>query len=342
MRCQNGQVRGINIIQMIKDARLMGTDQLCGLWIAPMPGVTSEEDLGIGSDQRMDRVAQRHLIGECIHLLCFVKPNYLIGRGLVNLGPPASGSLSGKKERVTEEITGVMNGLLTSSNWIVLYERAHIRIRYMRVTEQTKRRTRERIMKAANKLFDGRGFERATTRDIAIEAGIAAGTLFNYFPSKEALAMSILMEAMEGAQTAFDAHRRGDESLEELLFARLAIVLRHLRPYRRFASQVIETAPGPGSALSGPDESRQALQNHLEVVSQLIVDHAPESSAEPSTITMHLYWTLLLGALRYWAQDASPGQHDTLVLVDQSLRLFVRGLEDCQHQSEPNDAPNHR
>ncbi len=62
----------------------------------------------------------------------------------------------------------------------------------MRVTEKTKLRTRERIVDAARKLFDDKGFERATTRDISIEAGIAAGTLFNYFSSKEALSLTIL------------------------------------------------------------------------------------------------------------------------------------------------------
>lgn len=55
----------------------------------------------------------------------------------------------------------------------MLYERAHIRIRDMSVTIQTKVDTRERIVDAARKLFHDKGFERAATRDIAPDAGLA-------------------------------------------------------------------------------------------------------------------------------------------------------------------------
>ena len=41
---------------------------------------------------------------------------------------------------------------------------------------------------------------------------------------------------------------------------------------------------------------------------------------------MHLYWTLYLGVLAFWAQDESPNQEDTLVLLDQSTRLYVASL----------------
>ena len=50
----------------------------------------------------------------------------------------------------------------------------------MRVTAETKRVTRERILAAARELFDSQGFDNTTTRDIAAAAGIATGTLFNY------------------------------------------------------------------------------------------------------------------------------------------------------------------
>ena len=42
----------------------------------------------------------------------------------------------------------------------------------------------------------GSGFDAATTREIATAARIAAGTLFNYFPTKEAIAVALAAEAM--------------------------------------------------------------------------------------------------------------------------------------------------
>src|ERR1051325_5692243 len=47
--------------------------------------------------------------------------------------------------------------------------------------------TREGIMEAALDVFHERGYEGTTIPAIADRAGIAQGTLYNYFPSKEKL-----------------------------------------------------------------------------------------------------------------------------------------------------------
>ena len=207
----------------------------------------------------------------------------------------------------------------------------------MRVTQQTKLRTRERIVDAARKLFDDKGFQQTTTRDIALEAKIASGTLFNYFQSKEALARTILGDALEHAETDFQAKRWGGESLAELLFALTASVLRSLRPYRRFASQVLETQPGPSSMPNARTEPDETLRNYMEHVSELITQHGSTTGQPPTAITLHLYWTLFLGVLSYWAQDPSPQQEETLVLLDQSLRMFAHSLSEHDHRTELSD-----
>lgn len=53
------------------------------------------------------------------------------------------------------------------------------------------------IMKAALKLFTERGFHGTTTAQISKEAGVATGTLFNYFPTKEDLINSLYFEVKE-------------------------------------------------------------------------------------------------------------------------------------------------
>jgi AcrR family transcriptional regulator len=50
-----------------------------------------------------------------------------------------------------------------------------------------KEETKERIFKAALKLFRSKGFETATVDEIAAKADVAKGTFFNYFPRKEAV-----------------------------------------------------------------------------------------------------------------------------------------------------------
>lgn len=65
---------------------------------------------------------------------------------------------------------------------------------------------RAEIMAAASALFHERGFAGAAMADIAAAAGVATGTLYNFFRSKEALFYSLIEELA----TAFFAHVRAE------------------------------------------------------------------------------------------------------------------------------------
>src|SRR5580692_1933271 len=55
--------------------------------------------------------------------------------------------------------------------------------------DRNKEKTKEKILAAALALFRENGFDGTTTRQISKKAGIAEGTLFNYFKTKEDLAL---------------------------------------------------------------------------------------------------------------------------------------------------------
>jgi AcrR family transcriptional regulator len=196
----------------------------------------------------------------------------------------------------------------------------------MRVTAQTKQETRRRIVDSARKLFNDKGFEQTTTRDIAAAAGIAAGTMFNYFPTKEALAMTIVAEALDEARGEYEGRLRGDEALDEALFAHVAVGLRHLAPHRSYVGEVLETALSPFVKEAVCEQAQQVRISHLETVRELIAARGLPTTPVPGVMTMHLYWTLYLGVVAFWAGDESPNQEDTLVMLDQSTRLFVASL----------------
>lgn len=193
----------------------------------------------------------------------------------------------------------------------------------MRVTAQAKEETRGRILAAARNLFSNKGFEQTTTRDIAQQAGIAIGTLFNYFPSKEALGMTLVAEALDAAHTDFEQQRRGDEALDEVLFAHIVAGLRKLSAYRNAVGAIVESGLSPFTSTNST-EGQRVRAEQLQTVAELIAQDARTPS--PSFVAMHLYWTLYLGVLAFWSRDDSPHQEDTLVVLDQSLRLFVSSL----------------
>ncbi|MEO8397182.1 MAG: TetR/AcrR family transcriptional regulator [Chloroflexota bacterium] len=60
------------------------------------------------------------------------------------------------------------------------------------IQEQLIQARRNQILDAATSAFAQKGYHRATIQDVAKIAGIAAGTIYNYFENKTALLMGIL------------------------------------------------------------------------------------------------------------------------------------------------------
>jgi AcrR family transcriptional regulator len=192
----------------------------------------------------------------------------------------------------------------------------------MRVTAQTKSETRKRILESARRLFAGNGYESTTTRDIAREAGIATGTLFNYFPTKEAIVACLASEAVGDALAETEGVAGGAETLEEGLFAVVAAGLRKLKPLRKHLPALLETSLSP-LAVTVDEESASLRAGHLEAVAALAAGHG---YGELPPTALQLYWTLYTGVLVFWANDRSPKQEDTLALIDDSVNMFVGWL----------------
>src|ERR1041384_3568729 len=55
-------------------------------------------------------------------------------------------------------------------------------------------RTREHLVRTALELFEKKGFERTTLRDIAARAKGSLGLLYRYYPSKDALVVELYDE----------------------------------------------------------------------------------------------------------------------------------------------------
>jgi AcrR family transcriptional regulator len=201
----------------------------------------------------------------------------------------------------------------------------------MRITAEEKSATRQRILDSAIQAFRTRGFEATTTRDIATTAGIATGTLFNYFATKEAIVEALAAEALASARSRFDGDERGD-NLEEALFAYVVAELRQLKPLRRFITPLLETSLCPLAVARRSDANNVMRVEHMETVADLTRKHGFPNL---SPVNLHVYWTLYIGVLTFWAADNSPKQEDTLALLDQSITMYVGWLRG-EHKKSPS------
>jgi AcrR family transcriptional regulator len=77
---------------------------------------------------------------------------------------------------------------------------------------------RKRIVAAARALFREKGYEAASTREIAARAEVGTGTLFDYAPDKRALLMMVFYEDLDRLTIeAYDTLPRTAPVLEQLM-----------------------------------------------------------------------------------------------------------------------------
>src|SRR5436190_21872993 len=83
--------------------------------------------------------------------------------------------------------------------------------------ERHKADVRSRLFRAALKLFGSRGFTATTVEDITRAAGVAKGTFFNYFPTKEHLLTEFSELRLEIIRGACAEARRGASPIRDVL-----------------------------------------------------------------------------------------------------------------------------
>ncbi|MDC0670952.1 TetR/AcrR family transcriptional regulator [Nannocystis radixulma] len=84
------------------------------------------------------------------------------------------------------------------------------------VRTETRAAYREAILDAATRVFGRLGFQDAKMADIAAEAGVAAGTVYNYFKNKEEVFRSILQRTHELVYQRILVHQQLEDPIERM------------------------------------------------------------------------------------------------------------------------------
>lgn len=189
---------------------------------------------------------------------------------------------------------------------------------------RNKQKTQKAILKAALKSFEKNGFHKTTTKEISKKAGIAEGTLFNYFRTKEDLALYFFEEEIAGLIEWFEAENRLHEApLTEKLFAISHRHLERIAPYEDFIGAVYLRALQPNSRLSPLSlERADANQRFLQFIRGILVE-AEESGEIPKVgdLGAYAFGLFQLAILTHWLHDRSPDKEDTLALLDRCLNV---------------------
>ncbi|MED5523485.1 MAG: TetR/AcrR family transcriptional regulator [Pseudomonadota bacterium] len=165
----------------------------------------------------------------------------------------------------------------------------------MGLREQKKKRTRKAISDMATLLFIERGYHQVTTAEIAEKAGVSVPTLFNYFPTKEAM--------------VFDEDRAIEAGLIDTVVKR--------RPGQSIVEALIETG------FSGIDVDHAEHQQQVASFMAL-VDNTPELSRYAKDMWLRHEASLASAILASSPAPISPLQAQ--VIAHYILDAFQRAI----------------
>jgi AcrR family transcriptional regulator len=186
---------------------------------------------------------------------------------------------------------------------------------------------RDQILDAAAQVFAERGFHRTTVRDVAQAAGVASGTIYNYFENKTALLLGILARLNETERRAIEQSQAQATDLrtftrhyfqnhllvfanenQELLRVVLSEVLINAELRERYLKQVV----GPTFVAVMQQLAPLAEQGRLDT--------------ERLQLTIQLMSSMVLGVLMARMFDEQSAQSTWEQLPDVLTDLFFQGL----------------
>jgi AcrR family transcriptional regulator len=195
--------------------------------------------------------------------------------------------------------------------------------------QERSRATVDALVEATARILSREGFESASTNRIAEEAGVSIGSLYQYFPCKEALVAAVLdrhnqrlMEVARGTLPRIDTL-----PLEEAVRAIVTVGIDAHRVNPRLHRVLTEQMPRSAQLMGRASFSREIqglfrtfLERHLDEIRPLDLDLAAflcVTSIEAVTHTAVLH-----------RPDVLTGESAT-ALVEEATRLIVGYLKPC-------------
>lgn len=173
--------------------------------------------------------------------------------------------------------------------------------------EREKRERRAGILAVARNLFWENGFRGTTMPEIAAAAELAPGTLYLYFPSKDALyaellveGYQILTEALQAAAARKGTPRRRAETLIEAFMG----FAREHPQYFDIIFFVLQREATRRSVL-GEDQLRrlEACEKACKQVAAGVLKETGRRSAKELALTVEAVWSMLVGVVFFWRHD---------------------------------------
>lgn len=183
----------------------------------------------------------------------------------------------------------------------------------------------QRIRAVAHRLFAQQGFESTTTRQIAAEADIGAGTLFLYAPTKEALLVLVFQDEVGGAVDR--AFERVPERplLDQVMHVFDAIVAHHAaEPV--LARLFVKELPFVGGEREGVDDFIRRLYTRVAALAEAAKQRGEVAADTDAWLLAQNLFGLFFQHLQMWLGGAIAPLERGDPRLRAALELQLRGV----------------
>jgi AcrR family transcriptional regulator len=185
--------------------------------------------------------------------------------------------------------------------------------------------TRAVIVEAALRLFRENGYEAATMRAIAREAGVSTGNAYYYFGSKDELIQEFYLRNHAEHAAACRSMLDVENEFASRLRGTLTALIQVLSPYHSFAATFYKHAAEPTSPLSPfSKESSAARDASIALFREVAEGSSARIDRELRAELPELLWLFSLGIVMFWVHDTSPERAKTYRLIDATVPLADR------------------
>jgi len=188
--------------------------------------------------------------------------------------------------------------------------------------------TRARILNAALSSFREQGFEAATMRDIAEEAGVATGAAYYYFPSKDAIVMDFYRLSCAEMQPKIEAALKNAAGLEQRLHELISVKLSHFAPNRGVLRALLRNGADPTNPLSPfSPQTKEIRDTDIAWFRSILIDCGVRIPRDLQPHLPGVLWFFQMGVIFFWVIDESRDQARSerlLSLAAKSVTFLIR------------------
>ena len=184
--------------------------------------------------------------------------------------------------------------------------------------------TRQKILDAALRMFRELGFEQATMREIAKQAGVATGLAYYYFPKKEDLVMAFYVQVNAQMRPLVQEALAANKKLEAKIRALILVKFHYFAPDRKFLGALSGYSADPAHRLSPfSDETKEIREEGMAQFREALAQSEVKVPADLVDALPKVLWMYQMGMVLFWIYDHSKDQRRTTLLMDKSLGIVV-------------------